>query len=265
MSLWTQNFCSAASACSPRDVFVWHEERPGAAAAPRRATAPPPQGAESLNGRDVPTQPPSPANLGCGTCKYRPADHPALRGVGQLRALGDDYLPAGTVLSYTAQWGNNFLSWNDPNKIQSRIQDVLSNQWGVVIEQQFHTSSDVINFLEVWFHSAGSHHPRLWEFRDIKSVIDGELYKAGVTGFTSTIAVTKQPTTPTASVTLQQAQLNLADAIQRGDQPAIEQWTAVVKQLGGGGGSQSFTDFLSSNALWIALGIGGVILAKEVL
>lgn len=208
----------------------------------------------------------SPANLGCDTCKYRPADHPALRGVGQLRALGEDYLPAGTVLSYTAQWGNNFLSWNDPNKIQSRIQDVLSNQWGIVIEQQFHTSSDVINFSGKSGFTLLVHTTRDYgSSGDIKSVIDGELYRAGVTGFTSTIAVTKQPTTPTASVTLQQAQLNLADAIQRGDQPAIEQWTAVVKQLGGSGGSQSFTDFLSSNALWIALGIGGVILAKEVL
>lgn len=210
----------------------------------------------------------SPALLGCD-CKYNPAGHPALRGVGMLRALGDDTVPAGTVLSYTAQWGNNFYSWNDPNKIQAAVQEILANQWGIVVDSQFHTTSDIINFSGKSGFTLQVHTTRDYgSAGDVKSIIDGALYNhAGVVGLISTIAITKQVSAPLATITLAQAQANLAQAQASGDTVAAAQWAIIVKQLQSGSqpGGDSFTDFLSNNWGWIAAGAGVLFLAREVL
>src|SRR5882672_631341 len=94
-----------------------------------------------------------PGNLGCDACaanKYSVKGHPALRGLGQLSAIGDAAgagLPAGSVLGYTATWNRdafNFL-WNDPNGVQSKIQGILASKWGIIVDRQDHSTSDYIN------------------------------------------------------------------------------------------------------------------------
>lgn len=63
------------------------------------------------------------------------------------------------------------------------------------------------------------------------------------------------------------AQTNLQDALARGDQAAIDKWTAVLQANTANppGSGESLGDFLKNNLPWIALGIGGLFLAKEVL
>lgn len=212
----------------------------------------------------------SPALLGCADCppKYHLKNHPALRGLGQVAALGDAGVPAGTVLSYSAQWGSNFSSWNNPNAIQSAVQTILAQKWGVIVQSQFHNTSDVINLsgksgfvLQVAvnrdYGAAG----------DVKSIIDGELYNAGVMGLTSTIAVIQQVASPTSTISLPQAQANLAQAQASGDAAAAAQWAAVVNQLQTGGltiTSDPLT-WLSQNWMWVAAGVAGIFVAREVL
>jgi hypothetical protein len=64
------------------------------------------------------------------------------------------------------------------------------------------------------------------------------------------------------------AQQQLSDAQQRGDATAAAQWAAVLQQTAGAGGgpsSQSFGDFLKSNLGWVAAGVAGVFLVRELL
>jgi hypothetical protein len=106
-------------------------------------------------------------------------------------------LRAGSQLSYTATWGNNFFSWNDPNGIQSKIQPVLSAQWGIEIDNQFHTTSDIINLSGQSGFTLQVHTTRDYgSVGDIKSIIDGALYNAGVSLKSSTIALTVTGVTP---------------------------------------------------------------------
>jgi hypothetical protein len=110
---------------------------------------------------------------------------------------GGNVLRAGSQLSYTATWGNTFPSWNDPNTIQSRIQTVLAQQWGIVIDNQFHTTSDVINFSGQSGFTLQVHTNRDYgNAGDVKSIIDGALYSAGVSLKSSTIALTVTGQTP---------------------------------------------------------------------
>ena len=106
-------------------------------------------------------------------------------------------LRAGSQLSYTATWGNDFPSWNDPNEIQSRIQTVLAQQWGILIDNQFHTTSDVINFSGQSGFTLQVHTNRDYgNAGDVKSIIDGALYSAGASLKSSTIALTVTGQTP---------------------------------------------------------------------
>jgi hypothetical protein len=64
------------------------------------------------------------------------------------------------------------------------------------------------------------------------------------------------------------AQQQLSDAQQRGDAAAAAQWAAVLAQTsaaGGGTSSQSFGDFLKSNLGWVAAGVAGIFLVRELL
>ena len=89
-------------------------------------------------------------------------------------------------------------------------------------------------------------------------------------------AVIKYENNVSKSLALKQTQTNdysyaqqqLSDAQQRGDAAAAAQWAAVLAQTagaGGGSGQQSFVDWLKSNVGWIAAGVAGVILVREVL
>jgi hypothetical protein len=110
---------------------------------------------------------------------------------------GGNVLRAGSQLSYTATWGNDFPSWNDPNTIQSRIQTVLAQQWGIVIDNQSHTSSDVINFSGQSGFTLQVHTNRDYgNAGDVKSIIDGALYSAGASLKSSTISLTVTGVTP---------------------------------------------------------------------
>ena len=207
----------------------------------------------------------SPALLG-GTSQYRPARHPGLRGLGMLHALGDAGIPAGSTLSYTAQWGNNFTSWNDPNAIQSAVQTVLAQQYGIIVTAQFHTTSDLINFSGKSGFTLTLQTNRAYGAEgDIKSIVDGELYRAGVLGVISTIAVTQQVSAPAATITLAQAQANLAQAQASGDTAAAAQWTALITQLSTGAMPGSVSTWLSDNWPWLAAAGIGLIVVREVL
>ena len=106
-------------------------------------------------------------------------------------------LRAGSQLSYTATWGNTFPSWNDPNTIQSRIQTVLAQQWGILIDNQFHTTSDVINLSgQSGFTLQVRTNRDYGAAGDVKSIIDGALYSAGVSLKSSMIALTVTGQTP---------------------------------------------------------------------
>jgi len=110
---------------------------------------------------------------------------------------GGNVLRAGSQLSYTATWGNTFPSWNDPNEIQSRIQTVLAQQWGILIDNQFHTTSDVVNFSgQSGFTLQVRTNRDYGAAGDVKSIIDGALYSAGVSLKSSTIALTVTGQTP---------------------------------------------------------------------
>lgn len=62
------------------------------------------------------------------------------------------------------------------------------------------------------------------------------------------------------------AQAQLAAAQERGDTAAAAQWAAVLAQTAGaGGGSQSFGDWLKSNLGWVAAGVAGVVIVRELI
>lgn len=69
-----------------------------------------------------------------------------------------------------------------------------------------------------------------------------------------------------SNITYAQQQLSAAQA--SGDQAAIDQWTAVLQANAAYGvppAAQSFTDFLTKNAGWVAAGVAGLFLVHELL
>jgi len=99
----------------------------------------------------------------------------------------------GTQLSYTATWGSASTGpgWNNPNGIQSAIQAVLSQQWGINILSQFHTTNDVINTTGQSGFTLQIQTTRAYgQPGDIKSIIDGALYNLGLPLISSTISLT---------------------------------------------------------------------------
>lgn len=230
----------------------------------------------------------SPANLGCaggcGANKYALGGHPALRGLGRLSAIGDASgagVPAGTVLAYSASWtkdnwGNLRIGWNDPNGIQAAIQGTLAAKWGIVVDAQQHSTSDVINFsgqgsFVLQVHTVSDYASQ----DDIRSIIDGEFYNATRTMPMSTIRVVQSVAPnipggnpnavfpPQVAAAIAAAQAGYADAIARGDQTSAAQFAAQIQQLQGGSGS--ITSWLSNNWGWLAAGVGALLVAREVL
>lgn len=225
----------------------------------------------------------SPANLGCTDCpsKYNLRGHPALRGLGSLRAIGDATgagVPAGTVLGYTATWGRTNLfttpNWNDPNGVQSAIQGILANQWGIVVDSQFHSTSDFINLsgksgFTLQVHTNSDYGAP----DDIRSIIDGEIYKVLSVMPNSTIRVISAATgaqNVTATLpanmaaAVATAQAGYQDAIARGDQVSASQFAAQIQQLTGQK-PPGVSSWLSDNWPWVAAAVGGVIVAREIL
>lgn len=106
-------------------------------------------------------------------------------GAGTSSTTTSVGLPAGSQLSYTATWKANPTStgsgWNNPNGIQSAIAGQLQNQYGIVIDSQTHSTSDIINFtggsgFTLQLHTLSDRNSQ----DDVKSVIDGLLYQAGM-------------------------------------------------------------------------------------
>jgi hypothetical protein len=228
----------------------------------------------------------SPALLGCGGCasKYNLRGHPALRGLGSLRAIGDATgagVPAGTVLAYTATWPDSKLQLKNPDAVQAQIQSDLAQVWGVVIDKQWHAQSDYFNLsgqqsMTLQVHTMSDYGAS----NDIQSIIDGEIYKATqsmpvstirvvqqVTGPADTLSPTQQlPASTAAAVTA--AQAGYQDAIARGDSVSASQFAAQIQQLTGTnpmGTGAGITGWLASNWMWLAAAVGGVIVAREVL
>lgn len=228
-----------------------------------------------------------PGNLGrlalaCDACnKYSPAGHPALRGLGnagRLRGLGDTGLPAGSRLSYTATWdmtGTNTLQ--APNAVQSAIQQQLASQYGIVIDSQSHTTSDIINIsgsngFTLQVHTLSDRNSQ----DDVKAIIDGALYGLSLSNIKSQIitiapGVSSSPSGPpllpgTAAANanaIAAAQAGYSDAIARGDNASAAAYLAQIQTLTAA--TSSPASWLSSNWPLLALGFGVVVVAKEVL
>lgn len=225
----------------------------------------------------------SPALLGCGDCasKYNLRDHPALRGLGSLRAIGDATgagVPSGTVLGYTATWGRTNIfstpNWNDPNGVQSAIQGILANQWGIIVDKQFHSTSDYINLsgksgFTLQVHTNSDYGAP----DDIRSIIDGEIYKVLSVMPQSTIRVISADTgaqnvtaTLPANIAaaVATAQAGYQDAVQRGDTVSAAQFAAQIQQLTGSN-PQGVGGWFSQNWPWLAAVAGGLVVAREIL
>lgn len=219
----------------------------------------------------------SPALLGCGACsKYNLKGHPALRGLGRLGAIGDASgagVPAGTVLAYTASWPDTKLQLKTPDAVQKQIQSILANQWGIVIDTQYHSQSDYFNFsgtqtMTLQVHTVSDYGAD----QDIQKIIDGAIYNATQSMPISTIrvvqAVSGAPVNPTAQLpanaaaAVSAAQAGYQDAIARGDQVSASQFAAQIQTLQN---PASVTTWLSNNWGWLAAGVGALIVAKEVL
>jgi hypothetical protein len=143
---------------------------------------------------------------GLFTARQRPNSMPVhrVRRVkrGGLSGLGDSTagVPAGTVLSYTATWGTTFSSWNDPNFLQSQIQGVLASKWGIVIDNQMHTTSDLFNLSGGSGFTLAVHTTTDYGASgDVKSIIDGELYNLGAGGLKSSIQLRQNVPLPTST------------------------------------------------------------------
>src|SRR5580704_10535596 len=217
--------------------------------------------------------------LGCN-CSARGIGTPPQKRMGQLgQAPG---VPAGTILAYSANWkrtgwaGPLTVGWNDPNGVQSAIQQNLASQWGIVIDAQQHSTSDIINasgqsgfVLQV--HTTSDYGAA----GDIQSIIDGAIYAVGNQMPSSTIRIVQAgssssnpnapyPASVAAAVTA--AQAGLADAQARGDSVTAAQFAAQIQQLTGTnplGPGTSLTSWFSNN--WALLAAGGIALvaAKE--
>lgn len=225
-----------------------------------------------------------PGNLGlaCAECanKYSLRGHPALRGLGSLRAIGDATgagVPAGTVLAYSASWPGSSLTRtidSRPNTIQAAIQSTLAGKWGVVIDNQQHTTSDIIHvggysfILQV--HTTSDYGAP----GDVQSIIDGEIYNYLGVMPQSTIRVVQAVAGPGVSLTQQlppstaaaiaAAQAGYQDAVSRGDTASAAQFAAEIQQLTGSN-PQGVTGWFSQNWPWLAAVAGGLIVAREVL
>lgn len=218
--------------------------------------------------------------MGCN-CSPRGIGVPPQKRMGQLGRLGDAGLPAGSQLSYTATWQANPTStgsrWNDPNGIQSAIAGPLQNQYGVVIDSQTHTTSDIINI-----HGSSGFSLKLHTLsdrnsdQDVKSIIDGLLYHIGMVGVGSQIITLAQGVSqtpagaPLAPVTgaIAIASAGYDDAVARGDQVSAAQFAAQILQLTGSNplsAGASIQAWFGKNWPWVAVGGLGLVAAKELL
>jgi hypothetical protein len=244
----------------------------------------PPTGVPSIYRASPAIQYVTPTPTPCAACNCSPRgiSTPPQKRLGQLgQAPG---VPAGTVLAYSAVWkqstwrGN--VGWNDPNGVQSAIQDVLASQWGIVVDAQQHSTNDYINttgqsgfVLQV--HTTSDYGAQ----DDIKSVIDGAIYAIGQEMPQSTIRIVQTGVSPSATnpnalypasiaTALAAAQAGLQDAQSRGDTVSAAQFAAQIQQLTGQnplGPGANLTSWLSNNwGLLAAAGVGAVVL-REVL
>lgn len=186
--------------------------------------------------------------LGCG-CSARGIALPPQKRMGQLSDGAPAGVPAGTVLAYSATWprdgwaGPVTIGWNNPNGVQSAIQGNLAAQWGIIIDQQQHSTSDVLNATGQSGFVLQVHTNSDYGLpSDVQSIIDGAIYAVGNVMPHSTIRVIQSvaPTgNPTAlmpadvSAAIAAAQAGYADAVSRGDQVSAAQFATQISQLGG--------------------------------
>lgn len=225
----------------------------------------------------------SPALLGCDSCKYGLRGHSALRGLGQLHAIGDATgagVPSGTVLSWTGSWPDSKLQLKTPDAVQAKIQSVLAQKWGIVVDSQYHGQSDYFNFsgtqtMTLQVHTVSDYGAP----DDVRSIIDGEIYNAiqvmpvsqirVVQSVASTpatnAAVTQLP--PNTQAAVAAANAGYQDAVARGDSTSASQFAAQIQQLTGTnpmGTAAGFSQWLAGNWGWLAAGVVGLLVVREV-
>lgn len=173
--------------------------------------------------------------------------YPVRRRRRTLLGLGDAGLPAGSQLSYTATWqrtpgaiASSGSLWNDPNTIQAKIQGILSQQFGIVIDSQSHTTSDILpNFagqsgFTLRVHTVSDRNAA----SDVQSVIDGVIYNTIGIAPSSQIILIAPGLSPDQTYPVPPPP----------PQPPVDlgQW-------------------LSDNWIWLALGLGAAVAAEELL
>jgi hypothetical protein len=219
--------------------------------------------------------------LGCN-CSARGIGVPPQKRMGQLGETPG--VPAGTVLAYTATWKDGKAQINNPDAVQAQVQANLAQQWGIVIDKQFHSQSDYFNFtgsqsMTLQVHTTSDYGAP----GDIQSIIDGAIYAVTSKQFSqgmpsSTIRIVQAVVPGTVSLTQQlpastaaavaAAQAGLADAQSRGDSASAAQFAAQIQQLTGSnplGPGASLTSWISNNWALLAAGGLGLVAAKELL
>src|SRR5882757_7970852 len=195
--------------------------------------------------------------FGSGASQRVPMLRCVLRG---LSGLGDqNVLPAGSRLSYSVKWTGPTFVIDSPADIAAKIGSILSGQWGIVIDSEQDTSNFFVNQsgFTLQVHTTRDY----GQPDDIKSIIDGEIYRAGRSVVSSTIAVTQSPEVQIlAQQNIADLQKQLSNAVVSGDTAAADRYQgllnrALAMQAGGGAPGQSFTDFLTQNVVWIVAGV----------
>lgn len=118
------------------------------------------------------------SGLGCDRCK-RDA-RAALRGRDRRRGgLGDDtnFLPAGSQLTYAANWTAGFFYNTTGSNLAASIAAVLNSQWGIVIDGEKDTTGFFTNSpgFTLTLHTTKDYGTA----NDVKSILDGVLYQTG--------------------------------------------------------------------------------------
>jgi hypothetical protein len=121
------------------------------------------------------------------------------------RSMGDalTYLPAGSQLLYTVQWGASFM-WSTPQQIAAAISSDLQNNYGIML-QGIQTAGGILNESGITqpngFTATVSTTRDYGTANDVQSVINGDLINiAGVTPAASSISVVSSPQPIAASV-----------------------------------------------------------------
>lgn len=109
--------------------------------------------------------------------------------------LGDDsFVAAGTRLVYVVQWASGSTHISGPQDVAAQIRPILSSQWGIEIDGEQDAATSIPWLTQATGFTLQVHTARDYGVpSDIKSILDGEILRAGRSIVSSTIAVTQTP------------------------------------------------------------------------